>query len=100
MKKVPLLLLALAFGVTSVAAPAAPRNRGDDQGKVREQMRDGKALSLREIESRVIPRMRGMEYLGPEYVSYADVYRLKFIDSGRVIFVDVDPRTGEVLRQR
>ena len=47
-----------------------------------------------------MPRMRGMQYLGPEYDSTAQVYRLKFIDGNRVIFVDVDGRTGSVLRQR
>jgi uncharacterized membrane protein YkoI len=44
--------------------------------------------------------MKGMEYLGPEYDPEARVYRLKFIDNGRVIFVDVDARTGAILRQR
>jgi uncharacterized membrane protein YkoI len=41
-----------------------------------------------------------MEYLGPEYDGNAQVYRLKFIDGGRVIFVDVDARSGSILRQR
>jgi len=26
-------------------------------------------------------------------------YRLKFIHDGRVVFVDIDARTGEVIRQ-
>ena len=99
MKKAVLLLLAAALGSASVSAPVYAR-KGDDQGKAREQMNMGKVLSLREIEGRIIPRMRGMEYLGPEYDGNAQVYRLKFIDSGRVIFVDVDARSGSVLRQR
>ena len=41
-----------------------------------------------------------MEYLGPEYDHNAFVYRLKFINAGRVIFVDVNARTGDILRQR
>jgi uncharacterized membrane protein YkoI len=99
MKKAVLLLLAAALGSASITAPVLAR-KGDDQGKAREQMNMGKVLSLREIEGRVVPRMRGMEYLGPEYDGNAQVYRLKFIDSGRVIFVDVDARSGSVLRQR
>lgn len=99
MKKAVLLLFATALGSASIAAPVYAR-KGDDQGKAREQMNMGKVLSLREIEGRIIPRMRGMEYLGPEYDGNAQVYRLKFIDSGRVIFVDVDARSGSVLRQR
>jgi uncharacterized membrane protein YkoI len=99
MKQAVLLLLAAALGSASVSAPVFAR-KGDDQGKAREQMNSGKVLSLREIEGRVVPRMRGMEYLGPEYDGNAQVYRLKFIDSGRVIFVDVDARSGSILRQR
>ncbi|MGL5836923.1 MAG: PepSY domain-containing protein [Sphingorhabdus sp.] len=99
MKHVAFILLALALGSASVAEPGRSR-KGDDQGKAREQMNSGKVLSLREIEGRVVPRMRGMEYLGPEYDGSAQVYRLKFINSGRVIFVDVDARSGGIIRQR
>ena len=44
-----------------------------------------------------MPTMRGAEYLGPAYDSTAMAYRLKFIRDGRVLFVDVDARTGRVL---
>jgi uncharacterized membrane protein YkoI len=98
MKKTLLILLATALSTAAVAAPSSARK--DDQGKAREQMNSGKVLSLREIEGRVVPRMRGMEYLGPEYDGSAQVYRLKFIDDGRVIFVDVDARSGGIIRQR
>ena len=43
--------------------------------------------------------MQGMQYLGPEYDPAAVAYRLKFIRDGRVIFVDVDARSGEIIRQ-
>ena len=43
--------------------------------------------------------MRGAEYLGPAYDSTAMAYRLKFIRDGRVMYVDVDARTGKVLRR-
>lgn len=99
MKKIVLSLIAIAFVTSGATAPAHAR-KGDDQGKAREQMHSGKVLSLREIEGRIVPRMRGMEYLGPEYDGTAQVYRLKFIDGGRVIFVDVDARSGSILRQR
>ena len=52
-------------------------------------------LSLREIEDRVLPRMREATYLGPEYAG--GVYRLKFMRGSSVIWVDVDARTGDVL---
>ena len=82
-----------------LSAPPALARR-DDQGVAREEMAKGKVKRLEDIERAVIPRMRGMQYLGPEYDSVAQVYRLKFIDRGRVIFVDVDARTGGILRQR
>lgn len=93
------LLLSLALltvPLTAVPALAGPRN---EQGQVRKDMRAGNVRSLREIEGRVMPMMSGAQYLGPEYDPVALVYRLKFIRSGRVTFVDVDARSGEVLRQ-
>ena len=92
-----ILILAALTGLT-LSAPAYARR--DDQGGAREDMQQGKVKSLREIEGSVVPRMRGMQYLGPEYDSTAQVYRLKFINRDRVIFVDVDGKTGNVLRQR
>jgi hypothetical protein len=60
-------------------------------------MRAGNQLSLREIERRILPSMRGSEYLGPSYDSTARAYRLKFIKDGRVTYVDVDARSGRVI---
>lgn len=81
--------------------PASPAwaDPGQAQGQVRKEMRAGNVRSLREIEQRVLPTMRGMQYLGPEYDPVAMAYRLKFIRDGRVVFVDVDARTGAVIRQ-
>jgi uncharacterized membrane protein YkoI len=91
------LSLAILAAV-AVSLPAEAR-RGE-QDDAREDMQQGKVKSLREIEGNVVPRMRGMQYLGPEYDPTAQVYRLKFINKDRVIFVDVDGKTGSVLRQR
>ncbi|MGB5078078.1 MAG: hypothetical protein WBO17_11415 [Sphingorhabdus sp.] len=89
---------ALMLAAMMISYPADAR-RGE-QDDAREDWRNGKVKSLRQIEGSVVPRMRGMQYLGPEYDPTAQVYRLKFIDRDRVIFVDVDGRTGNVLRQR
>jgi uncharacterized membrane protein YkoI len=45
----------------------------------------------------VMPFMGGADYLGPEFNN--GVYRMKFIQNGRVIWVDVDPQTGRILRR-
>ncbi len=99
MKKHLALFVAAAVLVTSVS-PAFAINPKAEQQSARKQMNDGKVLSLRQIESIILPRMKGMEYLGPEYDQDSKIYRLKFVDDGRVIFVDVDARTGAILRQR
>ena len=96
------LVLSLATGALliggAMSAPLAAQSR-TDQGEARKEMRAGNVLSLREIERRVLPTMRGAEYLGPAYDSTAMAYRLKFIRDGRVTFVDVDARTGRVIRR-
>lgn len=70
---------------------------GSEQGQVRREMREGNVQSLRDIERRVLPTMKGMQYLGPEYDPVAMAYRLKFIQDGRVVFVDVDARSGRII---
>ena len=93
--------LPLIFALVATVPATAPLQAGpsDEQGKVRQEMRAGNVRSLREIEARVLPAMPGMQYLGPEYDPAAFAYRLKFIRDGRVVFVDVDARTGQVIRQ-
>lgn len=88
----------VALVLTSLPADAAQRR--DEQNDARAQMMAGKVKSLRSIENRVLPKMSGSQYLGPEFDPVAQVYRLKFIRKGRVVFVDVDGRTGAILRQR
>jgi hypothetical protein len=88
-------LLSLAAVVFSV--PLAQAKPGEEQGQARREMRAGNVLSLREIESRILPLMHAMQYLGPEYDPAALAYRLKFIKDGRVTFVDVDARSGQIL---
>ncbi len=80
-----------------LAVPAALADPPSEQGQVREQHRAGNVRSLRQIEQRVLPKMKGMQYLGPEYDPAAMAYRLKFIDNGRVYFVDVDAKTGKII---
>jgi hypothetical protein len=91
--------LAALLAIALVAAPgfAHANPRPDEQGSVRREMRAGNVQSLRDIERKIVPAMRGMEYLGPEYDPAAVAYRLKFIRDGRVVFVDVDARTGRIL---
>ncbi len=94
-----LLASLAAAGLTLAAHATALAQQNSDQGEARKEMRAGNVLSLRQIEARILPMMRDAEYLGPAYDSTAMAYRLKFIRDGRVMFVDVDARTGKIIRR-
>ena len=102
MRKQITLLAAAALVAGGLAAPAvAQRGRTpaqDAQASARQEMQAGRELSSREIERRIIPQMRGSDYLGFEYDDGASAYRLKFLKEGQVTWVDVDARTGRVMR--
>ncbi|GGC09859.1 hypothetical protein GCM10011494_30680 [Novosphingobium endophyticum] len=97
MKQLLASLLALTALAFTAIVPPAQAEPGAEQGQVRKDRKAGNVRSLREIERQVLPRMSGMQYLGPEYDPAAMAYRLKFIENGKVHFVDVDARTGRVI---
>ena len=93
-----LALLAGALPSSPVTAAQREQDRGDQQS-AREAMQAGRTMRIEEIERRTIRRMGEAEYLGhAQYDRAAQAYRLKFIEEGRVIWVDVDARTAAVLR--
>lgn len=84
-------LAALCAGLlTSPALADKPR----DADRAFNAKREGRAMPLPKIERRVMPFMDGADYLGPEF--NGNTYRLKFVKDGRVIWVDVDARTGRI----
>lgn len=90
--------LAASIIAAALLLPGAPAfAQRNDQGEARKEMRAGNVLPLREIEGRVVPQMRGFEYLGPAYDSTAMAYRLKFMRGPKVVYIDIDARTGRVL---
>jgi len=92
------ILFVLPVFVAALAVPAsAPAEPANEQGEVREQRKAGHVRPLRQIEQLILPRMKGMQYLGPEYDPIAMAYRLKFIKDGKVEFVDVDARTARII---
>ena len=99
MKTLLTALLATIVASTLPGAASAQPQRFNEQGEARRDMEAGTILKSREIEARVLPTMRGHEYLGFEYDPAARAYRLKFIRDDRVSFVDVDARTGRILRR-
>ena len=97
MRKLIISIAAAALVAGGVATPAVAQQRGD-QASAREEMKAGRTLPVREIERRVIPQMRGHDYLSFEYDGASSAYRLKFIKEGQVVWVDVDARTARILR--
>ncbi len=94
-----MLVRSLLCGVAAVASAAAvpsDQHRRHDQQAARAGLREGR-LPLREIERRVVPGMRGAEYLGFDFDPGTGIYTLKFLRNGAVIWVDVDGRTGQVI---
>jgi uncharacterized membrane protein YkoI len=92
MRILPILAAAL---ILPSLAPAAHAQRGRDQDMAFQAMRERQILPLRDIEARVLDKMKGARYLGPELIG--DRYRLKFMRDNRVIWIDVDARTGRFL---
>jgi hypothetical protein len=90
-------LLLASLSALALAAPAAAQVLRSDQDHVYQGRRTGELRPLREIEARIVPRMqaRGADYIGAEIDGGR--YRLKFVRAGRVIWVDVDGRTGALL---
>ena len=98
----PVLAGALLAGGLA-APPALAQEKRGDQDSARKEMRAGNVLKLHDIERMVVPQIeRGgtIQYLTPEFDSRALAYRLKFIDNskGQVIWVDVDARSGRIIR--
>src|SRR5689334_1800595 len=95
MKLLRIIFLAAAVfgGLTSAPALADPPRDADRAFRSREL---GRSMPLPQLERRVMPMMGGADYLGPEM--NGDTYRFKFMQNGRVIWVDVDGQ-GRVIRR-
>jgi hypothetical protein len=98
------LTLCVASAAIATSALARPANeiarlawddRPRDQDRAYIQKQRGQSMPLPQIERRVIPRMGGADYLGPEMRGRN--LRMKFMDQGKVIWVDVDPMTGRII---
>jgi len=89
-----LIAAAIAASLSSVPALAEkPR----DTDKAFRDTQQGRAMPLPQLEQRVRPFMGGADYHGPEL--NGGTYRMKFMENGRVIWVDVDPQTGRIIRR-
>jgi hypothetical protein len=104
-----LLAAIVAVSLTGVPAEARPRPDSNSQVQSDQQrptrdadrafrdIQQGRSMPLPQIERRVMPFMGGADYLGPEINGGS--YRLKFMQNGRVIWVDVDGQSGKIIRR-
>lgn len=88
--------IALALLLIAPAQAEAQHRRHDDQDAAREGRKQGN-LPLREIERRVVPQMKGAQYIGFDFDPGTAVYTLKFLRNGNVIWVSVDGRSGAII---
>jgi|SRR6516225_1728899 hypothetical protein len=91
--RIPLLAAAMLGGLSSAAALADPPRDAD---KAWQNTQRGRSMPLPQLERRIMPMMGGADYLGPEL--NGDTYRFKFMQNGRVIWVDVDGQ-GRIIRR-
>lgn len=96
----PWLRICLAMAALACASDAMARDAQDaSQAQASERQERGQNLPAREIERRVVPTQRGAQYLGFDFDPETNVYTLKFLRNGSVIWVDVDGRTGRIVRR-
>src|SRR3569832_2374696 len=93
---VSLLLTALA-APAPLAADSQPAQRRGDVQQVFDGCLRGALLPLREIVGRVLPQMRGSQYLGFDFEPESGIYTLKFLRNGSVIWIAVDGHTGHIV---
>ncbi len=86
--------VAAAAGLSSEPALADPPR---DSDRAFEATHQGRTMPLPQLERRVLPFMGGADYLGPELNGVT--YRFKFMQNGRVIWVDVDGQNGRIIRR-
>lgn len=90
---------ALAAVLVATGAPTASHamDRRDEQDAARKAMLDGHVMPFAMIKRRVDREVGDASYLGSEFMQHANRYRLKYVKDGKVIWVDVDGRTGNII---
>jgi hypothetical protein len=87
-----------AMAAVSVTNPAAyANNQRDEQDAARRAMLDGQVMPFSVIKRRVDAAMGGATYLGSEFNPATNRYRLKYVKGGKVVWVDADGRTGDII---
>ena len=71
--------------------------RRDEQDAARRAMLEGQVMPFAMIKRRVDAAVGGATYVGSEFHPSANRYRLKYVKNGKVMWVDADGRTGDII---
>ncbi|MGE4430851.1 MAG: hypothetical protein AB7E05_08955 [Sphingobium sp.] len=109
MKMMTRIALASAVGLMMTGAASSPdafargpdrpggrMGPGGEQDAARRAMLDGRVMPFSVIKKRMERKMGDATYLGSEFHTQSNRYRLKYVRDGRVVWVDVDGRTGDI----
>nr|WP_238564927.1 hypothetical protein [Sphingobium bisphenolivorans] len=93
--------LIAALGVVAALSTVSPvayaGSQRDEQDAARRAMLDGQVMPFSLIKRRVDSTMGGATYLGSEFNPSSNRYRLKYVKNGKVVWVDADGRTGDII---
>ncbi|HEX7741157.1 MAG TPA: hypothetical protein VF442_01790 [Sphingobium sp.] len=92
----------LIAGLGTIAAvlamtPLAHADQRGEQDAARRAMLEGQTMPFSLIKRRVDATMGGATYLGAEFNQASNRYRLKYVKDGKVVWVDADGRTGDII---
>lgn len=79
-----------------VPVDASARGPKDEQDAARRAMLEGRVMPFAVIKRRIEREMADATYVGSEFNQQSNRYRLKYVRNGRVVWVDVDGRTGDI----
>ena len=96
--RVIVLLAAAGLAATPTHAFAQRGLQRDEQNGAYRAMQQGQALPFTEIRRRVSITVPNAQFIGVEIIG-GTIYRLKYMRDGRVLWVDVDGRSGDIVRR-
>lgn len=90
------------LGIMTALSPLQPstadaRDRQHEQNAARRAMLDGQVMPFSMIKRRVDAQMGDATYVGSEFNPSSNRYRLKYVRNGKVVWVDADGRTGDII---
>ena len=97
MRRLFVSLIAASLAGSSLAGAPARSLEPQDQDAALAGREAGELLGLDALRSNV-SRQLGGKFLGCDCDPHSARYRMKYLRDGKVLMVDVDARTGDILR--